>query len=170
MNVLHTDKLDKEHCELYEAPSIKGCLKGFVTRVKAKNPLIISTHCFLHREALIPKTMNEDLLATLNDTVHVVNYIKGRPLKSRIFAVICKSMDSEFRCLLYHTEARWLSRGKVLVRLNKMKKEIMLFLMAKDNEKYVDLFADDVIEERSWLTWLIYLGTLTSLMFLYKGL
>ncbi len=75
------------------ASSMTGRLKGFVTRVKGKNPLIISTHCFFHREVLVAKTMNEDLLATLNDAVHVVNYIKGRQLISRIFAAICKSMD-----------------------------------------------------------------------------
>ncbi len=125
------------------APSMTGRLKGFVTRVKVKNPLIISTHCFLHREALMIKTMKEDLLVTLNDAVHVLNYIKGRPLKSRIFAAICESMDSEFKCLLYHTEIRWLSRGKVLVRLYKMKEKVMLFLMTENNKKYADLFADD---------------------------
>ncbi len=107
--------------------------------VKAKNLLINSTHCFLHREALVTKTMNEDLLATLNDAVHVVNHIKGRPLKSEFFAVICESMVSEFSCLLYHTEVWWLPRGKVLERLYKMKEEIMLFLMAEDNKKYTDL-------------------------------
>ncbi len=89
------------------------------------------------------KTMNKDLLATLNDAVHVVKYINGRPLKSRILAVICESMDSKFRCLLCHKEIRWLSTRRVLARLYEMKQEIMLFLMAEDNEKYADLLADD---------------------------
>ncbi len=62
-------------------------------------------------------------------------------------------MDSEFRCLLYHTKVRWLSRGKVLARLYKMKEEIMLFLTAKDKEKYADLFADD-----DWRAMLVYLA------------
>ncbi len=53
------------------APSMTGRLKGFVTSVKATNQLIISTYCFIHREA-----------PTLNDAAHVVSYIKGRPLKS----------------------------------------------------------------------------------------
>ncbi len=98
------------------------------------------------------KTMNDDLLATLNDTVHVVTYIKGRPLKSRIFVSICESVDSELRCLLYQTEVR-LSRGEVLVRLHAMKEEIMRFCMVKENEKYADLFADD-----DWRAKLAYLA------------
>ena len=64
-------------------------------------------------------------------------------------------MESDFRCLLYHTKVRWLSRGKVLARLYGMKEEVMLFLMAEDNEKYAeaDLFADD-----NWRGRLAYLA------------
>ena len=130
---LHFMECQWDHCVgicMDGAPSMTGYLKRFVTRAKAKNPRIISTHCFLHREALMTETMNEDFHATLNDAVHVVNYVKGRPLKSRTLAAICESMASDFSWLLYHTEVRWLSRGKVLARLYEMKEEIMLFLMA----------------------------------------
>ncbi len=44
--------------------SMIGSLKGFVTRVKAKNPLIIPIHCFLYRWALVTKTMKEEFLLT----------------------------------------------------------------------------------------------------------
>ncbi len=74
-----------DHCVGFctdRASSMTGRLKGFVTRVKAKNPLIISTYCLLHREALTTKTINEDLLATLNNAVHALNHIQGIPLKS----------------------------------------------------------------------------------------
>ncbi len=64
------------------APGMTDYLRGFVTTVKAKNPLIISTHCFLYRETNVTKTMKKDLLTTLNNSVHVVNYTKGKPLKN----------------------------------------------------------------------------------------
>ena len=49
------------------APSMVGCLIGFTTLVKeSQNPNIITTHCFLHREALIAKTLGDELRKVLN--------------------------------------------------------------------------------------------------------
>ena len=41
----------------------------------------------------------------------MVNYIKARPLKSRLFAKICKEMETNYENLLLQTEAKSLSRG-----------------------------------------------------------
>ncbi|VVC39024.1 Hypothetical protein CINCED_3A024407 [Cinara cedri] len=89
------------------APSMTGNIKGFVTLAKMKNPLlIVNTHRFIHREALMTKTVGSYLNSILINAVRIVNYIKGKPLKSRIFAEICTSMDAGFTNLLYHTEVR----------------------------------------------------------------
>ena len=37
-------------------------------------------------------------------------------------------MDSEYKCLLYHTKVRWLSKGKVLKRILHLKEEVVSFL------------------------------------------
>ena len=41
--------------------------------------------CLLHRENLAAKKIQEDLAIVFNEVVSVVNYIKSRPLCTRLF-------------------------------------------------------------------------------------
>ncbi|CAI9721398.1 Hypothetical predicted protein [Octopus vulgaris] len=43
------------------APAMIGCLKGFVPIAQKQNPNIIHIHCFIHREALVAKTLGPEL-------------------------------------------------------------------------------------------------------------
>ncbi|GFT25131.1 SCAN domain-containing protein 3 [Trichonephila clavipes] len=72
------------------APAMTGHLKGFVAHVKELNEDILVTHCFLHREALVTKFLPLDLKIVLEQCVKMVNYIKSRPLKSRLFSKLCQ--------------------------------------------------------------------------------
>ena len=83
-----------EHCELKwkncvgictdGAPSMTGCLKGFVFIAQKQNSNIIHTHFFIHREALVAKTLGTALNSVLDMVVKIVNYVKMRPLKRRL--------------------------------------------------------------------------------------
>ena len=59
------------------APSMVGSIKGFVTLAKRANKDIISTHCFLHCEALVAKTLGLQLKGTLDEAVKMVNFSKA---------------------------------------------------------------------------------------------
>ena len=71
------------------APSMVVSIKGFASLVKQENPDIISTHCFLQREVLISKSLGDVLKIVFDDVIKMVNFIKQRPVHSRMFRRLC---------------------------------------------------------------------------------
>ncbi|XP_067947518.1 zinc finger BED domain-containing protein 5-like [Watersipora subatra] len=74
--------------------------------VKEKNPLVVSTHCFIHRQALAAKTLPKGLQEHLSSVIKVVNFIKGSALQTRLFHRLCEDMDAVHSSLLFHTKVR----------------------------------------------------------------
>ena len=73
------------------------------------------------------KTLPDDLKEVLDTAVKLVNFIKASPLKTRLFKILCKEIGAEHTGLLLHTEVRWLSRGRVLLRIYELKEQVILF-------------------------------------------
>ena len=121
------------------AAFMTGTIKGFVTLAKEKNSNVKWTHCIIHREALASKKMSPQLHDVLNCSIKVINFIKSRPLNSRLFRLLCKKMEAEHTQLLLHTEVRWLSRGRILNRLFKLRTEVGMFCK-EHNSPYSELF------------------------------
>jgi zinc finger BED domain-containing protein 5/7/8/9 len=134
------------------AAAMTGRQKGFVRRVQQVARHITSTHCILHREALAAKRIPPALKAVLDEATKVVNFIKSRPLQSRVFKILCEEMGAAHTALLLHTEVRWLSRGRVLTRLFELRSEVVVFSM----DHHLELF--DKFRDVEWLQRLAYLA------------
>ena len=81
------------------AAAMIGTREGVVTK-KEKSPDVIITHCIIHREHLAGKPMNAALNEVLLMSIKIVNFIKSRPLHSRLFATFCTEMGAEHRSAL----------------------------------------------------------------------
>ena len=127
------------------AHSCKG-KTGFFAHVRHLNPNVFVVHCMIHKETLIFKILPTNLHSAMKQVVEVVNFIKTRPIQSRLFTQLCQEMDSKFKCLLFYTEVCWLLRGKVLKRVCQLKTEICSFLDAQKKD-----FGFSVHDELWWL-------------------
>ena len=100
------------------APAMLGARHGFTERVGKINPSVQVVHCLLHRENLAAQHLSLDLSAVMKEVVGVVNFIKASAVNSRLFVF---SLFVDHRCLfqhlLFYSNVRWLSRGKLLRRL-----------------------------------------------------
>lgn len=141
------------------AAAMTGRHLGVVSRVKqVANPNIIATHCFIHREQLAAKEMSPELHVVMMDSVKVVNFIKANALNSRLFSVLCEEVGADHTSLLLHTEIRWLSRGRVLVRLLELKTEVEIFL--NDKKSNLAIYFGD----KNWIAKLSYLADIFSIL------
>ena len=99
------------------------------------------------------KTFGDKLREVLNQAAELVNYIKTRPVKSRIFEQLCSNMDSQHKRLLLHTEVRWLSKGKVLNRVYEFRQELLKFFEEMKQNHFCELLRCE-----SWISKLAYLA------------
>ena len=128
-----------------------GRYKGFVSKIRKKQPDIVVTHCFLHRETLVARMMPVDLTSVLSTVVSMVNFVKTKPRKTRMFAILHKEMGAGHTNLLLHTEVRCLSRGKVLARVYHLRNELIVFLSNEQREEARSLASDN------WWARLVYM-------------
>ena len=129
-----------------------------MTLLKEMNPNLVIFHCILHRYALMSKTLPDNLKEAMDSTAHIVNFIRGRATNHRLFKRLCEEMGSEHTALLFYTNVRWLSRGKVFNRLFERRYELLTFL--KNREKK-PVYATN-LESSRFLLRLAYLADIFS--------
>ncbi|PNF36358.1 hypothetical protein B7P43_G18283 [Cryptotermes secundus] len=110
------------------AKSMTGTISGFVGFLRQNQITVPTLHCIIHQEALCAKSIK--LSTTMATVTKITNLIRGgnRSLTHRKFLTLLEEMDSAYGDLLLHTEVRWLSRGKCLVRFFELRHEIATFL------------------------------------------
>jgi hypothetical protein len=104
--------------------AMTGRLKGFVSRVKQDFPNAGLTHCFIHREDLVAKTIPAELKGVLDSVAEMVNYVKSRALKTRLLKQTCQEAGFRHDTLVLPSYICWLSRGKVLARFYELRNEL----------------------------------------------
>ena len=85
------------------------------------------THCLIQSEALASQQLSGDLNGVLKAVVKTVNFIKARPLKARLFQRLCDKLGAEHNNLLFYCNARWLSKGKVPLRVYELRTKSTYF-------------------------------------------
>jgi hypothetical protein len=94
-----------------------------------------SSHCILHRHALIANKTPNSLIYVFENEVHILNFIKAWPLNSRLFKLLCNDMDSEYETLNVHTEVCWPTNDKFEMAVFQRRKKLH-FLSLKQKKDY----------------------------------
>ncbi|XP_042306980.1 general transcription factor II-I repeat domain-containing protein 2A-like [Sceloporus undulatus] len=119
------------------APSMVGSKRGVVARInqemeKHNRSQPIAIHCLFHQQALCSKSLKWDFV--MKTVVSCVNFIRANALNHRQFQEFLSKENADWEDVLYHTEVRWLSRGKVLRCFYDLLPEIAAFLVSKNKE------------------------------------
>ena len=115
------------------APSLIGKHCGLVTLMKNKikedfpSHSVLSFHCIIHQESLCKSSVK--LKHVIDPVVDAVNLIRARGLNHRQFWSFLEAIEADFTDVLYHTNIRWLSMGKVLKRMWDVKEMVVMFLI-----------------------------------------
>ncbi|XP_073423395.1 general transcription factor II-I repeat domain-containing protein 2-like [Dendrobates tinctorius] len=119
------------------APSMVGSKKGVIARInqemdKHNHSHPIAIHCLIHQQALCSKSLKWD--SVMKIVVSCVNFIRANALNHRQFQEFLSELNVGYEDVLYHTEVRWLSRGRVLKRFYDLLPQITEFLLSKNTE------------------------------------
>lgn len=87
--------------------------------------------------------LSSELSEVMTEIIGVDNFIKTRPIKTSVFSAVCEEMGAEHHAVLFHSEARRLSPGKVLSRLFELREQIRMFLEQEHKCKVAEKFSDE---------------------------
>ena len=131
--------------------AMSGSHSGLRSLIQEHAPMAKWMHCMIHREALVARELSPELGAKVEIVTKVINFIKTRPSKSRVFEKLCAEMNAKHRSLLFYYSSRWLSLGKSFERVYELLDELHAFLQQEKNQ------LADYLAENEFLLKLAYL-------------
>ncbi|GFG37021.1 hypothetical protein Cfor_05726 [Coptotermes formosanus] len=126
------------------APAMEGRGEELVELMQeevTKNGInnVMKYYFLIHQEKLCAKSLKAE--SVIRVVVNVVNSILSKGLNHREFQDFLHNLETEFRDVVYYSEVRWLSRGKMLKRMFDLKEGGQTF--AEGKGKRVAEFNDD---------------------------
>ncbi|QQP54701.1 Uncharacterized protein FKW44_007616, partial [Caligus rogercresseyi] len=91
----------------------------------------------------------------MTPVVRIINSIRFKAKQHRSFKVLLEELSAEYRDLLLHTDIRWLSRGRILLRFLSLLSEIKDFMKSRDEDT-------SMLEDTAWLLDLAFLTDITG--------
>lgn len=142
------------------APSMVGSKRGVIAHIKQEmdkhnHPHPIAIHCLIHQQALCFKSLKWD--SVMKIVVSCVNFIRVHALNHRQFQEFLSELNVAHEDVLYHTEVRWLSRGRVLKCFYDLLPQITAFLLSKNKEV-------PELNDAEWKWHLAFLTDITELL------
>jgi hypothetical protein len=92
---------------------------------------------------------------TIGPVTQAVNFIRARGLNHRQFQSFLEELNAEHQDLVYFTEVRWLSKGRMLRRFYDLREEIGLFMDLKGQPM-------GELKNENWLCDLSFLVDITT--------
>lgn len=137
------------------ALAMVGSKQGAVSFYSKECSDLITIHCILHQENLCAKIISMEHVMKV--VVKVVNFLRAGALNHRQFREFLSDMDSQYDDVIYFTQVRWLSAGKMLKRVYDLHKEILMFLHHRNETQ---LAAH--LENNEWVSDLCFLVDMTQ--------
>ncbi|GFG35953.1 hypothetical protein Cfor_02921 [Coptotermes formosanus] len=106
----------------------EGLVKLMQEATTAGNNFVVQHHCLIYQQYLCAKSLkSESVIRVVNE----VNFIRSEGLNHREFQDLLHNLETEFEDVVYYSEVRWLSRGKMLKRVFHLKQEIRTLMEGK---------------------------------------